>query len=823
MAKKMLSCFMAVLLSFAAFEAPALTAPPEAYAAEAPTYGFTDVNGDEWFAIDEVLGYATDHGIISGYDDGRLGAYDDVTRGQVAVILHRLAGEPDAQADDFADVDYGAYYGPAIRWARSTGVINGYWDEAAQAYLSFGPDDPVTREQLATMLANYAREIEAIVTETDGVLLNGMPDAGDVDGWARESVGWAMDAGLMSGVVEAGGSYVRPLATAQRCAMAKMASALHRDVLPPEINPDAEPIIEYSEDVVTAPAANASISEDGLTASIPAESLSEPIQQGDVVVVSDDGITGTAILANAVTTDGSRTIVTGTQPSLEQVYKQLSIEDILDGDDMTCDPCNGFEIVESDDQDLSWIEKGEIDPDPIGESITLKYKGDLIPGTIEVSLSPKVEYKVEYNFGSLDLAYVDLKTTASVKGTLDGEIDKTITVARLNYGAIEITLNLVAKATGELSLECKPTFNSGFIYKNDKCEFIKKAEFPRAQIDFEANAELGPSLRAAVGFLNLGCLYAQVAGGAEAEASVSTHPNLMCVSVDGWLFADAEVGLDGILIDAIPGDFELCKPMPIITKDNSPVRKSWHLENWKLTDKCSWSDGDDSGGDGGDDSGSEDDTGGATILESGECGSCIWTIDSNGVFTVAPKNGFIGYLEDYTFPPWNPAKNPIKAAVIKGGVRARNCSHFFFNMQEMETVDLSGLDTSRVQSMSEMFFACFSLKTVDISNLDTSQVRYMDNMFFYCNSMTTADMSGIDTSQVEDICGMFDSCLSLTTIYASNNFAPNIDRADKSVSVFGDCDKLIGGNGTVFSRDHLYSDYATIDEPGSPGYFTLKL
>ncbi len=235
-AKKMLSVFMAAPLSFAIFEAAVLTAPAEAYAAEAPTYGFSDVVGDEWFANDEVLGYATEHGIISGYNDGRFGAYDSVTRGQVAVVLHRLAGEPEAQSDPFADVDYSAYYGPAISWARSAGAINGYWDEGAQAYLSFGPNDLVTREQLATMLANYAAKVANMATETDEALLNAMPDAGDVDEWARKSVGWALDVGLMSGAVEGDASYVRPLVTAQRCALAKMASILHRDVLPHEVD-----------------------------------------------------------------------------------------------------------------------------------------------------------------------------------------------------------------------------------------------------------------------------------------------------------------------------------------------------------------------------------------------------------------------------------------------------------------------------------------------------------------------------------------------------------------------------------------------------------
>ena len=80
----------------------------------ASNYGFTNVDPGAWYATDEVLGYAVGHGFIKGYDGGRLGPDDNVARGQVATILHRMAGEPEAESDAFEDVDYSQYYGPAI-------------------------------------------------------------------------------------------------------------------------------------------------------------------------------------------------------------------------------------------------------------------------------------------------------------------------------------------------------------------------------------------------------------------------------------------------------------------------------------------------------------------------------------------------------------------------------------------------------------------------------------------------------------------------------------------------------------------------------------
>ncbi len=831
-AKKMLSVFMAALLSIAAFEAPALT-PSDAYAAEAPTYGFSDVVGNEWFAIDEVLGYATDHGIISGYDDGRLGAYDNVTRGQVAVVLHRLAGEPEAQAEPFADVNYGVYYGPAINWARSVGVINGYWDEAAQAYRSFGPDDPVTREQLATMLANYAAQVANIVTETDESLLNAMPDAGEVDDWARESVGWALDAGLMSGVVEANSSYVRPLATAQRCAMAKMASVLHRDILPPEVNKGADPIIEYASGVVTAPAQNAFISEDGLTASVPTSALSGNVREGSVVAITDDGIEGTAILVNTVAVDSERTIISGTQPSIDQVYEKLQIEDIVEGSDASFTPCNGFEVVETEDESLSSTWDGTIDPGTYSKTLTLKHEGKLelfddasitgsVTGMVEITLDPKIVYKFDFGGMQLNSAYFELSQKASVKGALDGDIQGRIKIGELGKGA-SISVYLVAKITGELAVEFQMTASQGFNYENGKFYRISKYADPSAQMDVEASAQFGPAIRASIGALGMDLFYAELSGGVKADPTIATHPNLLCVTVEAYLFTDFEYGFEADLTEIL--HLKETFSYELITKENSPFKKSWHWENWKLRgdkNSCTWKDKDDSGGT---DSGGTDDHPGTdtTILESGTCGSCTWTVYSSGLLTIAPSNGIVGYLEDWTgLPPWTSASNPISSVLIKRGVRAETCHGFFFMMREMKTVNLSGLDTSRVADMSQMFFGCFALESVDVSHLDTSNVNTMNMMFNCCDNLKTADLSGIDTTKVDDIWHMFGGCLSLVTIYTSSDFAPNIDRTNEPVSVFGSCKQLVGGNGTTYSEDRIYSDYARVDAPGSPGYFTLK-
>ena len=189
------------------------------------TGGFPDVDPTDWYATEEVLGHVLEHGLMHGYDDGTFGPYVSITRGQVACVLWNMAGSPNANSESFSDVDYSQYYGGAIRWARAHAVINGYGNN------TFDPEKPVTREELCAMLANYAKEIGGVTVASSGQALDAINGASEVADWARTSVSWAVDQGIISGEVDNGVAYVNPGGDAWRCAAAKMFSVLHRDVL----------------------------------------------------------------------------------------------------------------------------------------------------------------------------------------------------------------------------------------------------------------------------------------------------------------------------------------------------------------------------------------------------------------------------------------------------------------------------------------------------------------------------------------------------------------------------------------------------------------
>lgn len=187
---------------------------------------FSDTPADAWYVADGSLAYVVEHGLMTGYSDSEFAPDDAFLRGQVVTVLWRIAGQPAASAEPFADVDYDEYYGPAVAWARATGVVGGYGDTN-----TFGPDDKVTRAQLALMLSNYASVVAKQDVTSDGSALADKADADQVPAWAAGALGWAADSGIVTGRETAEGAYIAPEDNALRCEAAKMIAVFHRDVL----------------------------------------------------------------------------------------------------------------------------------------------------------------------------------------------------------------------------------------------------------------------------------------------------------------------------------------------------------------------------------------------------------------------------------------------------------------------------------------------------------------------------------------------------------------------------------------------------------------
>lgn len=170
--------------------------------------GFSDVAADAWYA--GAVEYVRDNGLMSGTSAAVFNPNGTTSRGQLAAILYRASGSPAVSGGAaFPDVADGAYYAAASQWAAANGIITGYPDG------SFGPGDPITRQQLAVILWRYAGHPTADPGQD-------FADEASIAAYAATAVDWAQANGIISGK---DGNRFDPSGSATR---AQVAVILHR-------------------------------------------------------------------------------------------------------------------------------------------------------------------------------------------------------------------------------------------------------------------------------------------------------------------------------------------------------------------------------------------------------------------------------------------------------------------------------------------------------------------------------------------------------------------------------------------------------------------
>lgn len=176
---------------------------------------FTDTDG-HW--AKNAIDFTTAHALFNGTSDTTFAPNQPMTRGMVAVVLHNFEGNPDSAArTNFIDVASDKWYTDAINWVTDKGIAGGYGNG------SFGAKDPVTREQLVTILYRYA---DAMGYGTEGGTdLSAFSDGASVSAYAYEAMGWAVGNGLIVGTDR---GVLAPRDSATR---AQVASILNRFVL----------------------------------------------------------------------------------------------------------------------------------------------------------------------------------------------------------------------------------------------------------------------------------------------------------------------------------------------------------------------------------------------------------------------------------------------------------------------------------------------------------------------------------------------------------------------------------------------------------------
>ena len=166
---------------------------------------YSDVPANAWY--NDAVNFVTEKGLMSGTGADTFAPGDKLTRAMLAQILYNNEDKPATSGNAFDDVQSSAWYADAVTWATQKGIVSGYGNG------QFGPNDNITREQLAVMLWRYAGQPASIAS------LNGFTDVGKASDYTLTALQWAVEKGIISGK---GNGTIDPTGNATRAEVAQM-------------------------------------------------------------------------------------------------------------------------------------------------------------------------------------------------------------------------------------------------------------------------------------------------------------------------------------------------------------------------------------------------------------------------------------------------------------------------------------------------------------------------------------------------------------------------------------------------------------------------
>ena len=185
---------------------------------DCPSKNFTDVDTNAWYH--EYVDYVVENGMMAGVSATAFQPNNTLTRAMMVQILYNMEGKPAVtKKAGFADVKSGSWYEDAVAWAAKNEIVKGYTETR------FGPNDLVTREQMASILYRYADFKGEDVSARDG--LAGFTDAASISAYARTNVQWAVAKGLIQGRTS---TTLAPKGTATRAEVATIITNYARNI-----------------------------------------------------------------------------------------------------------------------------------------------------------------------------------------------------------------------------------------------------------------------------------------------------------------------------------------------------------------------------------------------------------------------------------------------------------------------------------------------------------------------------------------------------------------------------------------------------------------
>ncbi len=210
-------------------------------ASAASASNMTDIPSGSWY--ESAVRYCLNNNYMNGESETKFNPNGTVSRAQMVQVLYNLEGQPGYTSGHtpFEDITPSSWYYNAVRWSEENGIASG------TSATTFEPNAPVTREQVATFFANYAKfKNNYSGAQSD---LSKYSDQNKISAWAKENISWAVNYGLMSGTSE---TTLDPQGTCIRAQLAQFIKNYFKDDSGSEITPTPTPTPE-PEDPDTKP------------------------------------------------------------------------------------------------------------------------------------------------------------------------------------------------------------------------------------------------------------------------------------------------------------------------------------------------------------------------------------------------------------------------------------------------------------------------------------------------------------------------------------------------------------------------------------------
>ena len=153
-----------------------------------PSAAFHDLDTTSWYHLD--TDYVISNGLMRGTGDTTFEPDTVMDRAMMVTLLYRMEQEPEVGECPFEDVPAGEWYTDAITWAAENEIVEGYEGK-------FEPEEPMTREQMATLLYRYANYKGYDTSAREDI--ETFADSADISSWAETAISWAKASGLVNG------------------------------------------------------------------------------------------------------------------------------------------------------------------------------------------------------------------------------------------------------------------------------------------------------------------------------------------------------------------------------------------------------------------------------------------------------------------------------------------------------------------------------------------------------------------------------------------------------------------------------------------------